>query len=106
MSLKTRVWRLLGKFDRRLVLVEDTVDEIRGVVHDVLAVVTELRAEMRSSTSRIEAAVVEQGKTLGSAYAAMADERERRGGLGQELMRLSGRIDALERGPRGAGAAE
>jgi hypothetical protein len=96
-SLKTRVWRLLGKLDRRVTLIEDTADEMRGVMHDVLSVVTELRAEMRTGVSQIRAAVVEQGRTMDNTLESVRDERDRRAGLGREVMAQSARIDRLER---------
>jgi hypothetical protein len=99
MSLKTRVWRLLGKYDRRLTLAEDRIELAVGACHQTLEVATELRAV----AARLEAAVAEQGKTLGQAFESMRDERERRIGLGKEVMSLSGRVDTVERrGPSGA----
>lgn len=104
MSLKTRIWRLLGKFDRRLVLAEDRIESAVGACHQTLEVATELRA----IAARLEAAVVEQGKTLGDAFETMRDERTRRVELGKQVMYLSGRVDTIERayevdrGPNGA----
>lgn len=100
MSIRTRVWRLLGKFDRRLTLAEDRVESAVGACHDTLEIATELKA----TAARLEAAVAEQGSTLGDAFRSLRDERERRAGLGTEVMRLSGRVDTLERGERGGAA--
>jgi hypothetical protein len=105
-SLKTRVWRLLGKFDRRVTLVESAVDRVEGAVNNLLVIGAELRAaaaNMRATAERLERAVAELSDTVqNDVLRAMADERQIRAGLGQEVMRLSGRVDTVERGPRGA----
>jgi hypothetical protein len=107
MSIRTRVWKLLGKFDRRLTLVESAVERIEGAVDDMLAIATELKAmaanlnaavtRLEAAVPRLEAAVTEQGRTLGSMLDTVQDERERRAGIGREQMAQSGRLDYLER---------
>jgi len=100
MSIKTRVWRLLGKFDRRLTLVESTAERTEGAVDDMLAIATELKAtaaNLSATAARLEAAVAEQGRTLGGMLDTAHDERERRAGIGREQMAQSGRLDRVER---------
>lgn len=100
MSLKTRVWRLLGKLDRRITLTEDAVEQTRGAVNDMLDIGTDMRgktARIDSSVERIERAVVELARTVADAMQSQRDEREIRAGLAKEVMRLSGRVDTVER---------
>jgi hypothetical protein len=103
LSLKTRVWKLLGKFDRRVTLVEDTAERIEGAVHDMLEVATELKAtaailsakarSLDGTAERLERAVREQGKTLATVLDTQKDEGERRAGLGKEIF---GRLYVVE----------
>lgn len=108
MSIKSRVARLLGKFDRRVTLVEDSVERIEGAVDNILEMTTEMRAVARrleGTAERLERAVSEQGKTLGNTLEGQRSESLIRAGLGREVMRLSARVDKLERGPEPNGAA-
>jgi hypothetical protein len=101
--LKTRVWKLLGKFDRRVTLVESAAERTEGAVDDMLAIATELKAtaailsakaeSLDRTATRLEAAVCEQGKTIAGVLETQRDEGERRAGLGKELL---GRIYRVE----------
>ena len=98
MSLRGRVRRLMAKFDRRQVLVEDSVDRIEGAVENLLEMASEERARNATFRADIERAVAELGRTIrDDILRAMADERERRVGLGREVMRQSSTLDEHER---------
>lgn len=108
MSLKTRIWRILGKLDRRTTLIEDVVQQTSGAVVDVLEIATDLKAtaaNLNATAARLEAAVVEQGKTLDRAMVTVNDERHRRAGLGAEVLELRHRVGLLEEERRPNGAA-
>jgi predicted nucleic acid-binding Zn-ribbon protein len=97
-SLRGRVHRLLGKFDRRVTLVESAAERIEGAVENILEIASELRAEFRATALELKTAVAEIGKTVNDdLLQAMADERERRAGLGREVMAQSSRLDTVER---------
>jgi hypothetical protein len=100
-NLRRAVVRVLRTFGRRLSLVEDSAERsARAAEQSALAA-----ARTEATAERIERAVAELGSTVNDdLLKAMADERSRRAGLGTEVMRLSSRVDSLERhgGPNGA----
>lgn len=97
MSVRKRVWKLLGKFDRRVVLVEDAVERVGGAVENILAIVAEHRAAYANDSARLERAMLELSRTVRDMLDSMADERERRAGVGREQMRQSSELDHLDR---------
>lgn len=114
MSLRGRVRRLFAKFDRRVTLVEDCVERVEvlvagidkatqratGAVNDMLQIGTDLKATaalLRRGEVELRTAVAELGRTVHEdLLKAMADERERRAGLGADLMELKYRVAELE----------
>lgn len=99
MSLRGRIRRLFAKFDRRVTLVEDEQESTAGATLAVLEIVTELKAataNLTTSVSRIEVAVTELSRTIHqTVIPSLTDERERRAGVGRELMRQGSKQDGL-----------
>jgi len=70
-----------------------------GAVNDMLDIATELKetsAALRTTASRLEAAVSEQGDTLANALEGIRDESKRRIGLGRQVMEHEHRLGRLE----------
>jgi hypothetical protein len=101
-SLRRKVARVLRSFGSRLARAE-------GAVGDMLEIGTDLKevaAELRETADRLQAAVVEQGRTLRDQMATVRDERERRAGLGRQVLELEHRLGKLEELRPANGAAE
>jgi hypothetical protein len=92
-GLQRRVWKVLGLQDDSITLLEDTLERVEGATLAILAIVTELKA----TVARLETAVVEQGRTMHDTLNRVHEEAVIRGGVGQEQMRQSSVLDALDR---------
>lgn len=94
MNIRRAVHRVLRSFGLRLTRVE-------GAVDDMLEIGTELKAmaaNLSTTAERLERAVAEQGRTLSQQLDTIHDERQRRAGIGQQVMELDSRVSRLELG--------